>query len=312
MPLPDYVLIPQAFPLSPIPMAPSLPRRRFLKSLALAPAVGAKFSASTGRTRFKTSLNAYSFNEPLRAGTMSLDELLQFCARHEFDGLDLTGYYFPNYPAVPSDEFLYRLKRRAHLLGVSFSGTGIRNDFTNPDDAKRRADVQLVKNWVHVAAKLGAPVLRVFAGQLNPPSYSQEQILGWMVPAIRDCVEYGQQHGVIVAVQNHDDFLKTADQVIDLFKRVDREWFGLVLDVGSYRQSDPYREIEQTLPYAVNWQVKELVAVNGKEEKIDLSKLVRLLNASAYRGFLPIETLGKGDPNEKVVRFLAEVRNALG
>lgn len=294
-------------------MNPTLPRRTFLQSLAATPAlIPSVFPKQKGTRRFKTSLNAYSFNEPLRAGTMTLDDLLEYCARHDFDGVDITGYYFPTYPQVPPDEYLFEFKRKTYRLGLSLSGTGIRTDFTQPDAGKRQEEVQLVKNWVHCAAKLGAPVLRIFAGHLNPPGYSWEQIAVWMVPDLRECVEYGQQHGVIVAVQNHNDFLKTAEQVIKLMKLVDRAWLGLVLDVGSYQQGDPYQQIEQTLPYAVNWQVKELVTVNGKEEKIDLGKLVRLLNASGYRGFLPIETLGKGDPKQKVARFLDEVRNALG
>ncbi|MBC7892456.1 MAG: sugar phosphate isomerase/epimerase [Sphingobacteriaceae bacterium] len=294
-------------------MGTHLHRRDLLKLLAVAPAlIPTHVLEQKGGRRFKTSLNAYSFNEPLRAGTMTLDDLLDYCARQDFDAVDITGYYFPNYPHVPPDEYLFQFKRKAHRLGLSLSGTGIRTDFTQPDAGKRKEDIQLVKNWVHCAAKLGAPVLRIFAGHLNPPGYSWEQIATWMVPDLRECVEYGQKHGVIVAVQNHNDFLKTADQVIDLIKRVDREWLGLVLDVGSYQHGDPYRQIEQTLPYAVNWQVKELVTVNGKEERLDLGKLVRILNASGYRGFLPIETLGKGDPKEKVARFLDEVRNALG
>ncbi len=32
----------------------------------------------------KISLNAFSFDKPLRAGTMSLDDLLDFCARNRF------------------------------------------------------------------------------------------------------------------------------------------------------------------------------------------------------------------------------------
>jgi sugar phosphate isomerase/epimerase len=143
-------------------------RRDFVKSLMLTPAL---FSAGavhqddkSKHSKLKTSLNAYSFNDPLVAKTMNLDDLLDFCAAQNFDGVDLTGYYFPGYPKVPSDEYIYHIKRKAHLLGVSISGTGVRNDFTNPDANKRKEDVQLIKNWIECASKLGAPVIRIFAG----------------------------------------------------------------------------------------------------------------------------------------------------
>jgi hypothetical protein len=36
-----------------------------------------------------------------------------------------------------------------------------------------------------------------------------------------------------------------------------------------------------------------------------------VLKSAGYRGYAPIETLGPGDPRDKVRRFLAEVREAL-
>ena len=54
------------------------------------------------------------------------------------------------------------------------------------------------------------------------------------------------------------------------------------------------------------------------EEDRDELPLVNRLRAdvkrwreAGYRGYAPIETLGPGDPNEKVRRFLGEVREAL-
>ena len=118
-----------------------LPRRRFMSGalsaaamLAVGPARPEAFSAQgrvsrTSGTRVRLGLNAYSFNEPLRAGTMTLDDLVDYCAQQGFDGLDATGYDFPGYPNVPDDAFLHRLKRRAFLNGVTITGTGVRNDF---------------------------------------------------------------------------------------------------------------------------------------------------------------------------------------
>ncbi len=293
-------------------------RRDFIKSIMLAPALTTvgTFNAlhqneNPQKGHLKTSLNAFSFNDPLMAKTMNLDDLLDFCAEHNFDGVDLTGYYFPNYPQVPTDGYIYHIKRKAHLLGVSISGTGVRNDYTNPNADKRKADVQLIKNWIEVAAKLGAPVIRVFAGVLNPKEYSWDEIAKWMVTDIKECVEYGQKHGVIVAIQNHNDFIKTADEAIKIIEMVNMEWFGLILDTGSYRIGDPYKQIEKTIKYAVNWQVKENIFVNGVEVKTDLKRLFKIIKDSGYRGYIPIETLGKGDPKVKVSKFIEEVREAM-
>ena len=262
-------------------------------------------------SKLKISLNAYSFNEPLTKGSMTLADLLTFCAANNFDAVDLTGYYFPGYPAVPPDSYIYNLKQKAFRLGLDISGTGVKNDFTNPDRSKRKDDIGLVKKWIEVAAKLGAPVIRIFSGPEIPNGHTWDETANWIAKDIKECAEYGTDHGVIVAMQNHNDFIKTADQAQKIIELVNSEWFGLVLDIGSYRTGDPYKQIEQTAKYAVNWQLKELMFVNGAEQKTDLQKVIAIIASSGYRGYLPIETLGAGDPKIKVPLFLAQVRQAI-
>ena len=262
-------------------------------------------------TKLKTSLNAFSFNKPLLSGDMNLDQLLDFCAANQIDAVDLTAYYFQGYPEVPSDEYLYHIKQKAFLLGVEISGTGVRNDFTTPDPVKLKTSIELVKKWIIAAEKMGAPVIRVFSGAGNPKELSRKETTDRVVGAMNECVAFGKAHGVIVAIQNHNDFIKTADQAIEILKLVNSEWSGLILDIGSYRTGDPYREIAQSIPYTVNWQLKETVFVDRKEVKTDLNKLMKIIRDSGYRGYLPLETLGEGDPKVKVPVFLKEIREAL-
>jgi sugar phosphate isomerase/epimerase len=260
-------------------------RRSFLKTLITAPALatsGFLSSAQTAasqqknekavRSKLRISLNAYSFNDTLKNGSMTLDDVLDFCAENDFDAVDLTGYYFPGYPAVPEDSYVFHLKQKAHRLGLDISGTGVKNDFTNPHKKKRQEDVRLIKNWIEVAAKLGAPVIRIFSGLQIPEGHTWEDVAEWMVKDIKECADYGKQHGVFVAIQNHNDFIKTADQAQKIIEQVNSDWLGLVLDVGSYRTGDPFKQIEQTAKFAVNWQLKELMFVDEREQKLTSEK----------------------------------------
>jgi sugar phosphate isomerase/epimerase len=295
-------------------------RRKFLQSILTASAVigtgnlsfaNKKKVGEKDKNRFKISLNAYSFNNLLNNKKTTLDELVEFCARENFDAIDMTGYYFPGYPQVPTDEYIYHLKNKAHRLGVEISGTGIRNEFGDPDRSKREADIALVKQWIEVAAKLGAPVIRIFTAKAQTPGYTWDQQAAWIIDDIKTCAEHGKKFGVIVAVQNHNDFIKTADQAIGIIKKVDSEWFGLVLDTGSFVTHEPYSEIAKTTRYAVNWQVKEKLNYNGRTEDMDLEKLCSIIVNSSYRGYLPIETLSPGDAFQIVPPFLKLVRTAL-
>ena len=284
-------------------------RRNFLKlSMALSPATALGGVKREPGTRMRLALNAYSFDKPLRDGSMTLFDVIQFCAQQRVDSLDATGYYFPGYPKVPDDEYLYKLKRVGFTNGVTISGTGVRNDFSVPDAQSRKTDVRMVKDWIEAASKMGAAVVRVFAGKSVPTGYTFDKTLEWMIPDFKECAEYGRRHGVILGLQNHDDFLKTAAETIRVIEAVDSEWFGSILDIGSLRQGDPYAEIEKLVPYAVSWQIKESVYYGAKQTPTDLSKVRAAIERMGYRGPLAFEALGSGDPRARVVKFLDQVR----
>jgi len=297
-----------------------LQRRAFLSSLMGLPFAASAFPALKilktaenfkGNKRLKPSLNAFSFNDLLTKGNMSLDDLLDFCADTGFEGIDITGYYFKGYPQVPSDEYLFHVKRKAFDLGLEISGTGVRNDFTIADKNKRQGEIELVKKWVEVAAKLGAPVLRIFAGTQKNPELTKQQVTDWMIKDIETCVQYAKQYGVVIGLQNHNDFIQTAEEVNNIIETVNSEWFGLILDTGSYRVHDPYEEIAKSVKHAVNWQIKEKIFVKGVEVETDIPKVIGIIKASDYKGYLPIETLGAGDPKVKVPALLEKLKKAL-
>jgi sugar phosphate isomerase/epimerase len=302
-------------------MSNHLHRRKFLSSMIAIPAVTSAgialniqpASAKKNSTvnGLKTSLNAFSFNASLLDGSMTISDMLDFCADSGFEGVDITGYYFKGYPQVPSDEYLFQIKRKAFRLGLEISGTGVRNDFTIADKTKREQEVALVKNWIEVAAKIGAPVIRIFAGNQKNEGITKEQVTEWMLKDIQTCVDYGKQHGVIIGLQNHNDFIQTAGQVIRIIETINSEWLGLILDTGSYRVLDPYEEIAKSVKYTINWQIKENVFINGAEKETDLDKLMGIIKSSGYKGYLPIETLGEGDPKIKVTALLAKLQKAM-
>lgn len=296
-----------------------LDRRVFLGALAVLPLGSARVAAQDSASgsgikmpKIKLSCNLYSFNEPLRRQEMTLERALEVCAELGFDAVDPTGYYFPGYPEAPPDPFLYAIKKRAVRLGLDISGTGVRNDFTTADRAKRDADVALVKRWVDVAVKLGAPMVRVFAGPAASAGHSVAETTGWVVEHLRDCVAYGAEHGVLIVLQHHDDLLKTAEETLAVRERVGSDWLGLNVDIGSLRTTgDPYPEIALLAPHAYTWQIKEQVYRKGVAEDVDVVKIVRILREASYRGYIQLETLGAGEPRPKLRAFLDRVRQAL-
>jgi sugar phosphate isomerase/epimerase len=324
-------------------MNPQYCRRDFIKSTGLLPfALGAGLELRTeaafaatkpiqraGGSQLKISLNAYSFNKLLndklkrQRGGVDLFDLVDFCAKYNFDGFDATGYFFPGYPTVPGNKYVNDLKRKAFESGIGVSGSGVRNNFTLPDKTKRAADVQHIKEWVEVASRLGAPVLRVFADtqmrnlswQDVAKGYTWEQVAAWISADLRECAEHGEKYGVIIGVQNHGDFLTTGEHLLKLIDLVDSEWCGAIVDTGYFKSKDPYEDMARVAPYAVNWQVKQSALGAESDVPLDLKRLIKIVRSSGYRGYLPIETLstpGKDyDPFTVVPKFLEELRQAI-
>ncbi len=269
------------------------------------------------------SLNAYSFSDLLVAKdardkkqVYTLFNLLDWCASQKIKGLDPTAYFFPGYPAVPTDDYLKKFKDRAAELGIVLTGTGIRNDFANPDPKVRAEGVQLAKNWIVAASKMGIPVVRVFSGEI-PKGYEEKwkEVADWMIECYKECAAYGEKYGVKIGIQNHGDMLQTATQCLYVLKGVDSKWAGLIVDIGNFKTEDPYKDIAEVVPYAVNWQVKESPQGIGGAEKTDYVKLVKIIKDGGYKGYIPVETLlVRGvpyDPFELVLQMLKEMNAAV-
>jgi sugar phosphate isomerase/epimerase len=306
----------------------NLNRRDFIKGASIVAAAVAAGAAAPPET-LKTGLNAYSFNKLLndairkRGPGITLDGVLDFAAKCKFAAFDPTGYFMPGYPQRPPDAYVDRLKKHASDLGVAISGTGVRNNFTTADKDVRAQGVAHIKEFVEVAACLGAPVIRVFADtQMRVQNWttvsngaSRKDVLDWIASALRECADHGRKHGVKIGVQNHGDFIATGEQQLELVHAVGSPWCGPIVDTGYYKTADPYADIELVAPHAVNWQVKQSVFGEESEVPTDMIRLLKIVRKSGYHGYLPIETLSPRDkpydPFAVVPDFLAKLNAAI-
>jgi sugar phosphate isomerase/epimerase len=293
-------------------------RRAFLQTMAAATAVaGVPASASAidpikrrGGPMMQLSLAAYSFRKYLTdyrrkstadgAGSMTLEDFVDLCAEYGLPGTEPTSYYVPD---PLTDKYLQRLRRRAFLAGLTVSGTAIGNTFTYPAGPDRDREIAYTKLWIDRAADMGAPTIRVFAGDLQKGT-TEAQARQWCIDAIRECCEYAGRKGVILALENHGGIVTTAEQIVSIVREIDSEWFGVTWDSGNFRSADPYAELAMIAPYAVTAQIKTKIA--GKPA--DLARVIRILQDVNYRGWLALEYEDEEEPKTAVPRYLGELR----
>ncbi|MEC9092756.1 MAG: sugar phosphate isomerase/epimerase family protein [Planctomycetota bacterium] len=260
-------------------------------------------------SKFKFSLAAYSYRSLLSGDSpkLSLKDFLDDCAKFGLDGAELTSYYFPR---EPTDKFIYDLKSHAFRQGLDVSGTAIGNDFGHTDPAKRKTEISHTKQWIEFAEKMGAPVIRVFAGHQKQGS-TAEQSHKLMVSALEECCEYAGQHGIHLAIENHGGPTATAAGLLRFVRDVKSRWFGINLDTGNFHTPDIYGDLEKVAPHAINVQVK--VITSGPDQKkipTDFDRLAHILNSSKYRGYIVLEYEEKGDPRSESERYLEKIRDA--
>lgn len=251
----------------------------------------------------KVSCAAYSFRQYLQSGEMTLEDFIRKGYEMGLDGVELTAYYFPTTEA----EYLKQLKRLALTYGLDISGTAIGGAFALPD-RERAKQVALAKEWVDVSVMLGAPCLRVFAGPV-PEGHTEEEAMAWCIEGLKEAVEYAEERGVVLALENHGGITSTFEQVRRLVEGVGSEWLRVNLDLGNYR-TDPYREIAETVPYAVTTHAKtQGHDASGQPFLLDYPRIIQILRERGYKGYLSIEYEAKEDPMLAVPRFASYLKS---
>lgn len=280
-----------------------------LTGLAAGSASSAEPPQRNGQTHMKLSLAAYSFNRFLprpgrkESGEMTLEDFIDFCAKQNLDGTELTSYYFTQ----DDPEYLLTLKQRCFQLGLDISGTAIGNDFCLAEGEKRTAQIDQCKRWIDNAAIMGAPVIRIFAGRIAKGD-TEEVALDRCVAGIDECLEYAATKGVFLALENHGGITATPDQLLAIVKRVKQSpWFGVNYDSGNFRTDDPYGDLEKIAPYAINAQIKVSVTQKGEKQEADLKRMVEILKAANYRGYVVLE-YEEAKPYEEIPGYIAKLR----
>ena len=259
---------------------------------------------------FKLSLAAYSYRDLLGGDkpSMTLDDFIRVCADLHLDGCELTSYYFPK---DFDHQYLLHLKELTFRLGLDVSGTAIANDFCQAAGEKRDESLKHVRKWIDYAEVFGAPVIRIFAGNV-PKGMAEQEAIQNCIAGIEQSLTYAAEKGVILALENHGGITATSESMLKIVTGVKPSpWFGVNFDSGNFRTADPYAELEKIAPYAVNAQVKVDMYPNGKHEPADLKRILQILKQAAYRGYIVLEYEAKPDPREAVPGHMKDLRKLI-
>ncbi len=259
--------------------------------------------------KLRLSLAAYSMRKYLAAKgndkKMDLFEYVEYCHGLGITGVELTSYYFPE---KVTSEYLSKLKMHCHVLGMTISGGAIRNDFCSTNGDKVEKDLAHTRQWIDYYAQLGAPVIRIFAGDAQ----KNEELPVTIERCAKNCelaCKYAAEKGVMLGLENHGGVTAKAVGLLDIVKRINSPAFGINFDSGNFHStSDPYAELEMIAPYAINAQIKVEMQVEGKKVEADLPRIVQILRGVNYSGWVALEYESAEEPMEAIPKWLDKLK----
>jgi sugar phosphate isomerase/epimerase len=264
----------------------------------------------TRPSHLKLSLAAYSYRQFLTGDSpeMTLFDFANLAADLGLDAIEPTSYYFP--PDADASYF-HRLRRHAFLLGLDISGTAIRNDFCLPPGEARDRELTHVRLWIEHAARLNAPVIRCFAGN-TPKGDTEDDAVSRTIEGFHAVLPHAEQHGVLLALENHGGITSTRDQILRIVQAIDHPNFGVNLDTGNFHTPDPYSDLAALAPYAINVQVKTEIAPAGQPTlAADLPRLVSILKEARYSGYVALEYEAAEDPKLAIPHHIETLRQLI-
>jgi sugar phosphate isomerase/epimerase len=260
-------------------------------------------AGSTAAPRLLTGCCAYSYSKLLRAGKMTMEDVIHKAIELGIDGVDMTAYWFKS----TDPAYLASLRHLAFKNGVCFSGAATGASTVQAEAGKRAEVLEEIKKWVDVTESLGAPHLRIFAGKL-PAGATVQQGIQWTVDTLKPACEYAGKKGITLGMEDHEGITQNADACLEIVHRVDSPFFGINLDVTNFiptPMADAYAQIEATIPYATHSHIRDRFA-DG--QTVDLDRVWQIFARSNYKGFMSAEYEGEEDPSTGVPKLVAKIK----
>ena len=251
--------------------------------------------------RFAISLAEWSLHRALFKKTITNLDFARL-AKEDFGvtGLEYVNQFFKD--KAKDQTYLKDLKSRADGYGlknvlIMIDGEGM---LGAPDEAERTKAVESHKPWIDAATFLGCHAIRVNAGSRG--EYAEQQKLA--ADGLRRVGEYGASQGISVIVENHGGLSSNGEWLVGVMKLVGLPGVGTLPDFGNFRVSreqeyDRYKGVAELMPYAKGVSAKSHdFDPQGNETHTDYKKMLDIVIASAYRGFIGIEYEGEtlGEP----------------
>jgi sugar phosphate isomerase/epimerase len=195
-----------------------------------------------------------------------------------------------------------------HLLMVDDEGP-----LATTDEKARLAAIENHKKWVEAAKLLGCRTVRV--NLQGEGSDDQKKVTS--ADSLGRLCEFASPMKINIVVENHGGVTSNGAWLAGVVKQVARANVGTLPDFGNFCLSEPwgstqdaceqmydrYKGMEELLPFAKGVSAKSYdFDANGEQPLMDYRRLIGLVKASGYKGYIGIEFEGNTQDEEDGIR----------
>jgi sugar phosphate isomerase/epimerase len=300
-------------------------RRSFIKkSLSGAGALLLLHSSdlkSFNNSGLEISLAEWSLHRALEAGKIDhLDFPLIAKRDYNISAVEYVNGFFGgkkmNFKeAAKNSAYLSELLRRSkdagvvnHLLMVDDEGP-----LSSTIQKERLEAVDNHKKWIEATKFLGCLTTRVnLHGEGDPDERKKASI-----DSLNRLGEFAQSMKINIVVENHGSVTSNGKWLADVMKQVNRKNVGTLPDFGNFCISDPwgtiqngckemydiYEGVAEMLPFAKGVSAKTYdFDANGEQPLLDYKKLLSIVKASGFKGYIGVEFEGNVQTEEEGIR----------
>ena len=262
---------------------------------------------------FKISLAQWSLHSRLRGQQEPKLDHLDFAKETRCFGIEAVEYVNQFFMDKAKDtEYLAEMKKRARdndikslLIMCDHEG-----DVGDPDSKRRTQAVQNHYKWVEAAKFLGCHSIRVNAR--SEGTYEEQMKLA--ADGLSRLSEYAADYKINVVVENHGGLSSNGAWLASVIKKVGLPNCGTLPDFGNFPPDiDRYEAVEMLMPYAKAVSAKSYdFDEQGNETKIDYRRMMDIVPAAGYHGYVGIEYEGERlSENDGIIatkRLLEKIR----
>lgn len=228
-------------------------------------------------------------------GTMTLREWVDLAAPLRLDGLE----YYSGMLELADPARWPGARREVESRGMVIPMLCCSPDFSQPEAEARKAEIEKEKNWIRMAATLGAKYCRVLSGQRRP-ELTRERGLDLVVGCIEACLPEAEKCGVTLIIENHykDDFwsypefAQKMDVFCELIGRINHSRFGVNYDPSNafLAGDDPLELLRRVKDRVVTMHASDRYLAEGTLEDLRREEG----GAEGYAKRLRHGTIGRG------------------